>query len=290
LRGSVIERLADEIDEIYHSAAIAEFRVPLNDIRKVNVNGVNNIMEFATLCSKNGKTIRVNHVSTAYVAGTFRGLFNENDLDIGQKFNNTYEQSKYEAESVINAYRMKGLKVTIFRPGILTGDSQTGRTSNYKMLYQPLRFFSEELYSAIPANKDANENLIPVDVAAKEIITIANDSKSAGATYNITNPTPLKAGHFVDVASKYFGFRKPDFIPVEKFDMATLTYVQRILIEPFVPYFNYNPLFDTSNSTKILNTYNYKCPSIDDNMLLRLFRYCVESGFIKRKRNSVVAR
>ena len=41
------------------------------------------------------------HVSTAYVAGDADGLFTEADLDVGQGFRNTYEQTKLEAERLV---------------------------------------------------------------------------------------------------------------------------------------------------------------------------------------------
>ena len=41
------------------------------------------------------------HVSTAYVAGITEGTFHERQLDAGQEFRNTYEQTKWEAEHVV---------------------------------------------------------------------------------------------------------------------------------------------------------------------------------------------
>jgi nucleoside-diphosphate-sugar epimerase len=36
-----------------------------------------------------------------YVAGTHRGLFREDELDVGQDFRNPYERSKFEAETLL---------------------------------------------------------------------------------------------------------------------------------------------------------------------------------------------
>lgn len=282
-----LKSLVKEIDEIYHSAAIAEFRVPLDKIRKTNVDGARRVFDFAMMCKSEGRLSRLNHISTTYLAGTTNGVFYETNLDIGQGFNNTYEQSKYEAELLLPGYRKAGLPVAIFRPAVLTGDSVTGKTSNFKMLYQPLHFFAHELFDAVPANRIAEENLIPVDIAAKEICLIANEKDSVNETFHIANPACVTAGHFVDVASDYFGFRKPAFVPVERFDMDTLTPVQKILIEPFIPYFNHNPSFDLAHTTKMLDRHGFICPVVDDRLLIRLFEFCAESGFIKPKRQYV---
>ena len=279
--------LAEKIDEIYHSAAIAEFRIPLDVIRKTNVAGTGNILEFALECKKTGRLKRVNHISTSYVAGTYMGTFCESDLNIGQKFNNTYEQSKFEAELLANEYRKKGLEVNIFRPSILIGEHLTGRTNNFKMFYQPLHFFNYEIFDAIPANRNAKENLISVDVVTKQIWLIANMKDSVNKTFHIGNPSPITAGHFIDLASDFFGFHKPEFVPVENFDMHRLSKVQRLLIEPFVPYFNYNVSFGRSNTDKLLNRISYECPIVDDEILIRLFKFCADSSYIKPKRHYV---
>ena len=63
------------------------------------------------------------HVSTAYVGGTHTGRFDEDDLDVGQGFRNTYEQSKFEAEQVVRA---SGLPVRVVRPSIVVGESTYG--------------------------------------------------------------------------------------------------------------------------------------------------------------------
>jgi len=281
--------LISEVDEIYHSAAIAEFRVPLEVIRKTNVEGTRNVLEFAMECNRKGRLRKLNHVSTTYLAGDRKGVFYENELDVGQKFNNTYEQSKFEAELLVREYMKKGLNVTIFRPSILTGDSITGKTSNFKMLYQPLRFFAAELFDAIPANRAALENLIAVDSAAEAIHVIAKDLASGGNTYHVANPEIVTAGHFVDVASDFFGFKKPEFIPVEKFDQKALSDVQRLLLDPFVPYFNYTLSFDVSNLNSMLKKKRIDISQISDAFLSNIFKFCADSGFIKPKRRYAVA-
>ncbi len=289
INDKVREELIDTIDEIYHSAAIAEFRVPLDVIRKSNVKGTKNILDLASECKNKGRLKRVNHISTTYVVGTKTGTFYETDLDVGQKFNNTYEQSKFEAELLVQKYRKRGLDITIFRPSILTGDYARGRTSNFKMLYKPLHFFSEELFDAVPGERAAQENLVPVDSAAKAIYLIANENRSTNKTYHISNITTVELGHFIDMASSFFGFKKPELIPLKYFDIDSLTYVQRRLIEPYIPYFHYGTHFDSKNANIILSRKKFRCPAIDDSFLIKLFEFCVESGFIKPKRHYALA-
>jgi hypothetical protein len=72
---------------------------------------------------RRGRLRRHVHVSTAYVAGRFHGIFKETDLDLGQGFRNTYEQSKFEAEKAIGEAAGE-LPLVIARPSIIVGDSR----------------------------------------------------------------------------------------------------------------------------------------------------------------------
>jgi len=283
-----LREIASVIDEIYHSAAFAEFRAPLDVVRNFNVEGTRNILNFAVLCKTIGRFKKIHHISTAFVSGTYEGVFSESNLNVGQTFNNTYEQSKYEAELLALQYLDKGLDVSIYRPSILTGDSVSGKTSSFKMFYQPLHFFAAEIYDTIPANPRAEGNLVTVDSAAEAICIIADSTYARNGTYHITNERTVNIGHFIDLASDYFGFKKPELIPYEAFDLANLTAVQRSLFEPFVGYFNVKSTFDQKNSVKILRKHKKMISAVDDDMLKKIFKFCSDSGFIKCKGRHVV--
>ena len=83
------KKLRNSIDTLYHSAALCEFAVPLDKIRKINVEGTDNVFNFASDCFKSGRLKKVNHISTVAVAGDKQGEFYENQLEVNQGFNNT---------------------------------------------------------------------------------------------------------------------------------------------------------------------------------------------------------
>ena len=100
------------------------------------------------------------HVSTAYVAGRYRGRFKETDLDLGQGFRNTYEQSKFEAEKAI-AEAADGLPLVIARPSIIVGDSRSGWTSAFNVIYWPMRAFSRGLMDEVAIDPDGGRRHRP---------------------------------------------------------------------------------------------------------------------------------
>jgi len=278
------DSLSKEVTVIYHSAALCDFNIPLPIMRKVNVHGTKNILDFALACQKKGDFDRVHYISTVAVAGDKKGVFYEKELDIGQKFNNTYEKSKFETEKLVGEYRRKALPIAVYRPAIIIGDSKTGYTNNLKMFYQPLHLFSLEFFKEIPGNRDTAYSFVPANCTADAIICISTSNSDDNLTYNIVNPNMVKLSFIVDVASKYFGFRKPQFIPRKEFRFEKISPLQLSLIETFIPYFDYKLRFDGKNSRAILDKTDFKWPKIDAVLLTRLFRFCDQIGFIKTKK------
>lgn len=286
LSNETYKKLVKSITLIYHSAAMCEFKIPLSFIREANVKGTKNVLELALTAKRGGRFKQVHHISTVAVAGDRKGIFYEKNLDLGQGFNNTYEQSKFEAEKLVVEYRNKGLAISIYRPAIITGDCKTGYTNNFKMLYQPLHLFNFELFKEIPADKNTRYSFCPVDYVAEAIIRISFDRNlNDNSTYHIVNPNTVTFGFFLNEAANYFKFRKPKFIPKEEFCLEKFSPAQFGLIEPYAPYFNYKLRFDSSAAKRILRPTNFKWPKPNKIFFKRLFKFCIQSGFIKPKKS-----
>ena len=278
------KKLISRLDAIYHSAALCEFGVPLEPIRKINVHGAKNVLDFAMKCKKEGRLKHLSHISTVAVSGASGGTFYEDALDIGQRFSNTYERTKFEGEKLIVKYRKKGLSISVFRPSVITGDSKKGEVTNFQMLYQPLHMFALGLFDKIPANKALRYNLVPVDYVARAICLISTKDKNNNRNYHLVNSTGISFDHFLKLASGYFGFKKPAIIDEKKFDYSTLKGYRRKLMDPYLPYLNHKKIsFSAKNFKNAVKGKGFKWPKVDDRFLLTLFSYCSKSGYIKRK-------
>ena len=104
-------------------------------------------------------------MGTAYVAGERTGLVREDELAVGQSYRNTYEQTKAEAEALVRS-RLGSLPGVILRPSIIVGDSRTGVTSSFKMMYWPLKIYARGLWRTVPGYPDAVLDIVPVDFVA----------------------------------------------------------------------------------------------------------------------------
>ena len=126
-------RLCDEVDEVFHCAAVTHFKMQgANEHMDVNVRGTENMLQF----TDSGKQKRFHHISTAYVAGKHNDVICENEMVNKPLFNNEYERSKFVAEQLVIKYaKSNDISYTIYRPSIIVGDSKTGDTCKFDNLY-----------------------------------------------------------------------------------------------------------------------------------------------------------
>jgi thioester reductase-like protein len=207
--GGELGGLAERVSEVVHCAASVSFDLGLEASRVANVEGTWRALEFAESCQTRGGLRRFSHVSTAYVAGEYVGCFSEDDLDVGQRFRNGYEQSKFEAERLVARWRER-LPVTVMRPSIIVGERDSGWTASFNVLYWPLRAFARGAYAVLPARGDALVDVVPVDYVADAIFALSQAPEAEGATFHLTAGECVSCvGELVELASGFFNRSPP---------------------------------------------------------------------------------
>ncbi|MEX2032577.1 MAG: SDR family oxidoreductase [Dehalococcoidia bacterium] len=250
-------RLVDEVDRVIHCAATVMFDTPLTTARQINVEGTRNVLRFAADAQAAGALRRVDHISTAYVAGKSQGVAREDEL-IPVEFNNTYEQTKWESERLVRE-RWDDLPISIFRPSIIVGDSSTGYTSNFRVLYFPLRVLSTGLAIVAPLDPQGIVDLVPVDHVVATFRALTDTDESLHQCFHLAAGPKGQStcGELLELATEFFDVRRPFLISprisyriVRPLLYATLWGKRRPLLrqsEQYFPYFAYRASFDTAN-------------------------------------------
>jgi thioester reductase-like protein len=206
------DALADQVNEVMHCAASVSFDLDLVQARAINVQGTRRMLDFAQRCQARGGLRRFSYISTAYVAGEHAGCFSEDDLGGAQRFRNTYEQSKFEAERVV-AGRRGRLPVTVLRPSIVVGARDSGWTASFNVLYWPLRAFARGAYAALPARGDAPVDVVPIDYVADASFALSQAREAEDATFHLTAGADASSvGELVELASAFFKRPSPRLI------------------------------------------------------------------------------
>lgn len=281
--------LSHRVTHVVHSAAELRFDGELAEMRRINVQGVAHLLEFAHAANRHHGLARYAHVSTAYVAGGRTGEVAEGDLTDEHGFANTYEQTKYEGELLVRG-AMSSFPVSIFRPGMVVGDSRTGEIRRFNTVYVPLRMYLSGRLRLVPSRSDLRANMVPVDYVADAIAKLAFDPRAAGLTFHlmVASERLPTAKELLEAARRWaeteLGVTLPSarFIPAER--LARLPGAARIGLPSFlVPYFSENRRFRTDNAERLLGPYAPDWGAI----IPRLLAYAADRGFLHRTERTV---
>jgi long-chain acyl-CoA synthetase len=287
--------LIRQTTQIIHAAADIRLFAPLAELREVNVTGTQTVLEFARAVQRDHGLQRLAHISTAYVAGRRLGAVREDDLRDDDGFLSPYEQSKYEAEQLVRRAAGK-LPVSIFRPGMIVGDSRSGVIKTFNTLYTPLRLYLTGRFSVSPARPDAKVNLVPVDYVARAVVKLALDPRAVGRTFHLTPPaadSPTQAqlaAYARDWAGREMGIHLPParFIPLPPTKLTSWLF-PRIMgrelssFADLLPYFQNQPVFLRQNSDELLGPYPYRWQDLAGPLL----SYAVSCSFWQRSTRTV---
>jgi thioester reductase-like protein len=249
LTGHDRRELLATADRVVHCAAAVGFEQPLPDALAINALGTQRVLELAHSMPQLQRMV---YVSTAYVAGRHEGRFREHDLVGGQTFRNTYEQSKHLAERLVAKC---GLPVTVARPSIVVGDSQTGWTPAFTALYLPLRAFARGLLDRVPADPEGLVDIVPLCYVAGSILHLLEAPDVEGRTFNlVAGDRAASVAEVLALAQEHFGQAAPSFAPLRR-GAGT---------EALVPYFDVRTVFDDSSAREVLEPVGLTASPLDE--------------------------
>jgi thioester reductase-like protein len=279
---AVRDELAERTSTIVHSAASVSFTLSLSEARSINLEGTRRMLELAELADRRGGLKCYGQVSTAFVAGDHVGRFAETDLNIDQRFHNSYEQSKFESELLVAA---RDLPTRVMRPSIVVGERVSGWTAAFNVVYWPLRAFSRGLFDVIPADPSAPVDVVPIDYVADAVHALCGDAGTDGGTYHLTaGPHASTMLELCTMASHYFRRPPPRVVTAEEFAKlpAPSVAVQQAFIAgaAYFPYFAMEGSFEDATTRERLEPLGISCSPLRD-YLDRLLDFAVRSRWGK---------
>jgi amino acid adenylation domain-containing protein/thioester reductase-like protein len=161
------------VSEVYHAAAHINFVVPYHTVKRTNVDGLRNLLDF---CAINRTPLRLISTMGVFPPDDTSGTVSEDavpgdprSLGIG------YSQSKWVAEHLALQARHAGLPVTLHRIGRIGGHSRTGACRHDDFFWLQMKGFAvlgrypEDLVDAPPID------LLPVDYVAQAVVGLSSD-------------------------------------------------------------------------------------------------------------------
>ncbi len=302
-------RLSREVDEIIHCASDTSFAERKRAaVEEVNIDGMRGIVDLAV----GGRCYFLHYVSTAYAAGRKTGACRE-ELGSAEAFTNVYEETKGRAEKMAyDRCRPEGIRLSIYRPSVVCGDSQTGRAAKFNGFYYPLKtvLFLKDLYTRdirerggqkaremgveIAANgalhlpirvgvvPDGGVNLIPIDYFCAAFMELLEKSLEGGI-FHIVSSKLTKVEDLVAYTKRLFAIEGIEPCPAEALDQrSTLEVLFESFLQAYRPYLQDTRIFDDRNARSILAGRGVSCPDFDFELFARCANYAVASDWGKK--------
>jgi thioester reductase-like protein len=149
--------------------------------------------------------VRLHHLSTAFTAGTHRGLYTEFDLECGQRFHNGWERSKHEAEVHLRESRISD-RVTIHRPSHTLGCASTGEAFEYGGAYSLLATLAAA--TVLPGDARARIDFVPADFVADAMTALIMTSATGTFHHALGWHTSPTIREVASLAAKALGRKR----------------------------------------------------------------------------------
>ena len=295
-------RLASKTDEIIHCASETSFSERTRpQVEKANVQNLHHLLDFA---AKSGCYF-FHFISTAYVAGKQRGACLETLVETDTFFN-VYEESKHRAEkTAAKRCEEEGIRLNIYRPSIVYGNSRTGKTFRFNAMYYPVRIllFLKNLYqksAGEQAAKGAEEmgisfapdgtvfmpiraetaasggiNLIPVDFFTAAFSAIMEAGKH-GDVYHIVNEKVKTVDQLIEYIQTFYPIKGLQAVRPEHWSSLPKTKLEILFdryMQAYQPYLKDERTFENPKAAAILNENGISCPDCDYDIFSRCMQY-----------------
>ena len=254
---------ADRVDAVLHCAGSVELDGDLAALRRVNVDGTARILELAQAGSREPDLF---HVSTAYVAGRRRtGIIYETEFGNDTGFENNYERSKFEAETLVRDWAQRtGRRVVVLRPGILVSDrppdpdfplhplSHLSKTADPAIRLasisgQPLK---TSLSLRVTGDSNGHLNYMPVGEAAEAMVRLLRLAPDGLSTYHVVHRHDVAVPTLMDLLNAVLPIR----LSVVDGPIENPNVLEKHVRSGrgFMPYLQHSRTFDTTGARAIL--------------------------------------
>ncbi|MEK5040879.1 SDR family oxidoreductase [Sporosarcina sp. FSL K6-3457] len=258
----VVNQLYGETLTVWHLAAIYDLAVKAEIAWNVNVEGTRQVNEFVR---SHSSITRYMYFSTAYVAGKREGLLLETELVRPDAFKNHYEETKFEAELLVEELK-SSVAVTIIRPGIVRGHSKTGQTIKFDGPYFFMNMIDRLKWMPIIPYVGKTEvciNVVPIDYIIHATVFLASKVEAAGQTVHLTDPSPhpieeVYKAMVVELTGKSPKGRLP--YRIAQTGLSSIRLQRKLGVEAeTIDYLLWNGTFDTWNAQRLLEGSGISC-------------------------------
>jgi NAD(P)-dependent dehydrogenase (short-subunit alcohol dehydrogenase family) len=182
------DALRGRLDHVVHLAAVYDLTASEEANRAANVDGTARVVELANEL----RAGHLHHVSSVAVAGDHRGVYTEDNFDVGQRLTSPYHATKFEAEALVRDKARVPWRV--YRPAVVVGDSKTGEMDKVDGPYFALPLI--DAVARVPSGTPVvlpdlgATNIVPVDYVVDAMAYLMHVDGLDHRAFHLVNPKP----------------------------------------------------------------------------------------------------
>ncbi|MBF2067750.1 MAG: thioester reductase domain-containing protein [Calothrix sp. C42_A2020_038] len=288
------EMLAANMDVVYHSAAMLNYVYPYSALKAANVLGTQEVIRLASMI----KAKPLHYVSSVAVfeSPAYAGQIVKEDDEFNEYSGIFlgYSQTKWVAEKLVKIARERGLPVTIHRPPLIAGHSQTGVGNTDDFINLIVKGCIQ--MGCFP-DVDYMMDMSPVDYVSKAIVYLSLQKESLGKAFNLQHPQPAP---LKDLINWIIQFGIPiEVVPYQEWQNQLLNitspdnplytlrpfllerWSQEQLTIPDLYLKSKRPIISCEATLKALTDSSITCAPIDSRLFMTYSSYLIQSGFLK---------
>ncbi|MFF2331312.1 MULTISPECIES: thioester reductase domain-containing protein [unclassified Streptomyces] len=274
------DRLAREIDVVYHAGATVNWLHPYPSLKAGNVTGTEWALRLAAL----HRTVPLHYVSSTGVfarpAPDGAGLSPQDPTGPPEELTNGYRQSKYVAEKVIGLAQERGLPVSIYRADVISGAQTNGACQTRDFVWLSLKGSLQA--RAMPTGANAFFPMVPVDYVSAAVLALSRTTN--GQTFHLFNPVAVSfadmVGRLRDSGYVLDEVSWDDFVATVRADRDNALFP---VIDIFRSYMTAGEALymrmDVSATEAALAGTDIACPEIDAELFGRYTEFFAGSGY-----------
>ncbi|MGH7998033.1 MAG: amino acid adenylation domain-containing protein [Brasilonema sp.] len=298
LSGQQFQVMAELVDVIYHNAAAINLVYPYSALKATNVLGTQEVLRLASQI----KVKPVHYISTLSVLSSkdhaeVKGIRELHNFSHSQVPSGGYAQTKWVAEKLVTTAHNRGLPVSIYRLGRVSGHSKTGVCNTSDRLYRMLKGFIQ--LECVP-DVETTVDMTPVDYVSRAIVHLSRQKKSLDKIFHLSNPYQIRSFELFNWIREFGYSLQP--MSYNQWQIELVNTSEASLdnpLYPLIPFFagmeaegqskqesseqtsNLAALkFNCQNTTDGLADTSIVCPPVDANLLSTYFSYLIQSGFV----------
>lgn len=288
------EMLAANLDAIYHSAAMLNYVYPYSALKTANVLGTQEVLRLASAY----KVKPVHYVSSVAIfespAYAGKVVKEQDDFEHWEGIFLGYSQTKWVAEKLVKIAGDRGVPITIYRPPLISGHSQTGVCNTDDFINLMVKGC---LQMGCFPDVDYMMDMSPVDYVTKAIVYLSRQKESIGKAFHLQHPQPVPFNKLIEWM-RSFGF-PIDLMPYDQWQSQLVNnlssaenplytlrpfllerWSQEQLTIPDLYLKAKRPTISCQDTLDALAGSSIVCSPIDSQLFMTYSSYLIESGFL----------